>query len=171
MAMEPAHVGTYPRPAGRTGHSRWGNHRSRRGPACLSIQSFSELDVPAGCLVAMVFCRVVFRKTWLVAVVFTFFGTSTCLVGSSGDLSAQLLSGLVFSGAVACLLLYSGFLPGAVSFLVYNILVRMPLRLDASGWSARGAVFTLTIVSIVALYGFYTSLGGRPVFGGIYQGG
>jgi len=124
-----------------------------------------------GWMVATVFCRLVFRKTWLVAVVFTFFGTVTLLVGSSGDLSAQLLSGLAFSGAIAGLLLYSGFLPGAVSFFVYNILVRMPLRLDTTGWSARGAIFTLIIVAAIALYGFYTSLGGRPLFGRIDQEG
>ncbi len=120
-----------------------------------------------GWMVATVFCRLIFRKTWLVAVVFTFFGTVTLLVGNSGDLSAQLLSGLAFSGAIAGLVLYSGFLPAAVSFFVYNILLRMPLRLDASGWSIREAIFTLIIVAAIAFYGFYTSLGGRPLFGRI----
>jgi hypothetical protein len=124
-----------------------------------------------GWMVAMVFCRVIFRKTWLVALVFTFFGTTTVFVGSSGNLSAQILSGLVFSGTIAGLLLYFGFLPGAISFFVYNILVRMPLRLNITGWSARGAVFTLIIVAAIALYGFYNSLGGRPVFGRLDQEG
>jgi serine/threonine protein kinase len=124
-----------------------------------------------GWMVAMVFSYTVVRKTWLVAVVFTFFGTSTLLVGSSGDLSAQVLSGLVFSGVIAGLLLLLGFLPAAMSYFVYNILVRMPLRLDISGWSARASVLTLITVAAVALYGFYTSLGGRPVFGRIDQDG
>ncbi|MDH4272770.1 MAG: serine/threonine protein kinase, partial [Candidatus Aminicenantes bacterium] len=124
-----------------------------------------------GWMVAMVFCRLIFRKTWLVAVVFTFFGTVTYLVGSSGNLSDQILSGLVFSGAIAGILLYLGFLPAAISFFVYNILVRMPLRLDTAGWPTRGAIFTLIIVAAIALYGFYTSLGGRPVFGRIVQDG
>ncbi len=122
-----------------------------------------------GWMVATVFCRVVFRKTWLVAVVFTFFGTASQLVGSSGDLSAQILSGGIFSGVVAALLLGYGFLPAAISFFVYNILARMPLRLDIAGWSARASVLTLIIVATVALYGFYTSLGGRPIFGRIDQ--
>jgi hypothetical protein len=104
-----------------------------------------------------------------VAVVFTFFGTVNALVGSSGDLPAQLLSGCVFSGVIAGLLLYSGFLPAAISFFVYNILVRMPLRLDTTGWSARVSVLTLIIVAAATLYGFYTSLGGRPIFGRIEQ--
>jgi hypothetical protein len=124
-----------------------------------------------GWMIAMVFCRVLFRKTWLVAVVFTFFGTVTYLVGSSGNLSGQILFGLVFSGAIAGILLYLGFLPAAISFFILNILVRMPLGLNTAGWSARGAVFTLIIVAAIALYGFYTSLGGRPVFGRIDQGG
>lgn len=122
-----------------------------------------------GWMVATVFCRVVFRKTWLVAVVFTFFGTASQLVGSSGDLSAQILSGGIFSGVVAALLLGYGFLPAAISFFVYNILARMPLRLDIAGWSARASVLTLIIVATVALYGFYTSFGGRPIFGRIDQ--
>jgi hypothetical protein len=86
-------------------------------------------------------------------------------------LSAQVLSGLVFSGVIAGLLLLLGFLPAAMSYFVYNILVRMPLRLDISGWSARASVLTLITVAAVALYGFYTSLGGRPVFGRIDQDG
>jgi hypothetical protein len=118
-----------------------------------------------GWMVAMVFCRVLFRKTWLVALVFVFFGSVTLLVGNSGTLAAQVYSGLVFSAAIAALLLYAGFLPGAISFFVYNILLRMPLRIEDSGWTAKGASFTLIIVAAVALYGFYISLGGRPLFG------
>ncbi len=124
-----------------------------------------------GWMVAMVFCRIIFRKTWLVAVVFTFFGTVTLFVGSSGALPAQLLSGLAFSGVIAEILLYSGFLPGAVSFFVYNVLVRMPLQLDTPGWTARASVFTLLILAAVALYGFIIALGGRPAFGWIDQKG
>ena len=122
-----------------------------------------------GWMVAMVFCYTVFQKTWLVAVVFTFFGASTALVGSSGDLSAQILSGLVFSGVIGGLLLVSGFLPAAISFFVYNLLVRMPIRVDITSWSARSSAVTLIIVAAVAAYGFYTSLGGRPIFGKIDQ--
>jgi hypothetical protein len=120
-----------------------------------------------GWMFAMVFSYIVVRKTWLVAVVFAFFGTSNLLVGYSESLSAQILSGLVFSGLIGLLLLLLGFLPAAMSYFVYNILVRMPLRLDIPGWAASGSVLTLTIVLAVAVYGFYTSLGGRPVFGQI----
>jgi serine/threonine-protein kinase len=122
-----------------------------------------------GWMVATVFCRVVFRKTWLVAVVFTFFGTVNALVGSSGGLSTQILSGCIFSGVIAGLLLFLGFLPAAISFFIYSILVRMPLRLDIPGWSARASVLTLIVVAAVVLHGFYTSLGGRPICGRIDQ--
>ncbi len=122
-----------------------------------------------GWMVAMVFCYTVFRKTWLVAVVFVFFGAMSQLVGSSGDLSAQVLSGGIFSGVICVLLLGYGFLPAAISFFVYSILVRMPLRLGLPGWSARASVLTFIIIAAVAAYGFYTSLGGRPVFGRIDQ--
>jgi serine/threonine-protein kinase len=124
-----------------------------------------------GWMVAMVFCYTVFRKTWLVAVVFTFFGTVSQLVESSGGLSAQILSGGIYSGVIAGLLLGYGFLPAAISFFVYSILVRMPLRLGPPGWSARASVLTFIIIAAVAVYGFYTSLGGRPVFGRIDQDG
>ena len=122
-----------------------------------------------GWMVAMVFTYTVFKKTWLVAVVFVFFGTVSQQVGSSGTLMSQLLSGAVFSGACATLLLGYGFLPAMVSYFVYSILARMPLRLDLTGWSARASVLTLIIVAAVAVYGFYTSLGGRPIFGRIDQ--
>lgn len=122
-----------------------------------------------GWMVAMVFCYTIFRKTWLVAVVFVFFGAVSQQVGSSGDLSAQVLSGGIFSGAIAILLLGYGFLPAAISFLVFNVLARMPLRLGLPGWSARASVLTLIIIAAVAAYGFYTSLGGRPIFGRMDQ--
>jgi hypothetical protein len=122
-----------------------------------------------GWMVAMIFCYTVFRKTWLVAVVFVFFGAVSTMVGSSGGLLAQLLSGGIFSGIIAALLLRHGFLPAAVSFFVYSVMVRMPLRLGLPGWSARASVLTLIIIVAVAGYGFYTSLGGRPVFGRIDQ--
>jgi hypothetical protein len=117
-----------------------------------------------GWMVATVFSYTLVRKTWLVAVVFVFFGSVSQQVGSSGDLSAQVLSALIFSGIVAGLLLGYGFLPAAISFFVYSILVRMPLRLGLPGWSARASVLTLIIVAAIAIYGFYTSLGGRPIF-------
>jgi hypothetical protein len=122
-----------------------------------------------GWMVAMVFTYTVFRKTWLVAIVFVFFGAVSQLVGSSATLISQLLSGAVFSGVIAALLLGYGFLPATVAFFVYSILVRMPLRMDIPGWLARASVLTLIIVAAIALYGFYTSLGGRPIFGRIGQ--
>jgi hypothetical protein len=120
-------------------------------------------------MVAMVFTYNVFRKTWLVAIVFIFFGAVSQLVGSSATLIAQLLSGAVFSGVIAVLLLGYGFLPATVAFIVNSLLVRMPLRMDIPGWSARASVLTLIIVAAIASYGFYASLGGRPIFGRIGQ--
>jgi hypothetical protein len=118
-----------------------------------------------GWMVAMVFCRAVFKKTWLIAIVFSFFGTTTLLVGTSGDFSSQILSGLVFGTIINLILLFSGFFPAAVSFFVYNLLVRMPLRLDLAGSAGRGSTLTLILVIGLVFYGFWTSLGGRSIFG------
>ncbi|HUU36943.1 MAG TPA: hypothetical protein VMW46_01920 [Candidatus Desulfaltia sp.] len=49
--------------------------------------------------------------------------------------------------------------------------MKMPLRIDNAGWSARASALTLIIVVFVAVYGFYTCLRGRPVFGRIDQDG
>lgn len=43
---------------------------------------------------------------------------------------------------------------------------QLPITSDFSAWYASGTLFVLFTLVAVAIYGFYTSLGGQPMFKG-----
>ena len=50
--------------------------------------------------------------------------------------------------------------------LLGTLLVQMPLTADFSAWYAGSVIFALVSVAALAIYGFHTTLAGRPVFKG-----
>ncbi|MFH1176811.1 MAG: serine/threonine-protein kinase [Acidobacteriota bacterium] len=46
------------------------------------------------------------------------------------------------------------------------LFLRLPLPLDLSAWYAGASLLGVSLVLGIALFGFHTSLGGRPIFGG-----
>ena len=57
-----------------------------------------------------------------------------------------------------------GVLSGLVGYFVLQVLVRFPLTLDFSAWYAGQSILVLLVVAGLAVYGFYVSLAGRPIF-------
>jgi hypothetical protein len=49
--------------------------------------------------------------------------------------------------------------------IIYGILIAFPLTTEGSAWYAGISLAGILLMAALALYGFYTSLGGRPVFG------
>jgi hypothetical protein len=45
-------------------------------------------------------------------------------------------------------------------------MANFPLTTQGSAWYASISLTGILLMAAMALYGFYTSLGGRPVFGG-----
>lgn len=52
------------------------------------------------------------------------------------------------------------------NFMVFSVLQDFPLTTEGSAWYAGISLAGILLIAAMALYGFYTSLGGRPVFGG-----
>jgi eukaryotic-like serine/threonine-protein kinase len=52
----------------------------------------------------------------------------------------------------------------AFTQLTRNLLLSAPLTLDFSRWYAGRSMFVLVVLASLAVYGFHTSLGGRPAF-------
>jgi hypothetical protein len=50
--------------------------------------------------------------------------------------------------------------------LFYEVLQYFPLTSQGSAWYAGISLAGILLIAALALYGSYTSLGGRPVFGG-----
>ena len=58
----------------------------------------------------------------------------------------------------------SGLLAFATSFHVYRLLDQLPLALHAAGWYLGTVLLVLTFSAAPALWGFWTSRAGRPLF-------
>jgi hypothetical protein len=52
------------------------------------------------------------------------------------------------------------------NFVVYSVLNDFPLTTQGSAWYAGISLAGILLMAAMAFYGFHTSLGGRPVFGG-----
>jgi hypothetical protein len=58
-----------------------------------------------------------------------------------------------------------GLLPTAVSLYVCLLLMKLPMTLDPSAWYAGRSCAVLLLLAALAVVCFYTSLGGKPLFG------
>jgi hypothetical protein len=58
-----------------------------------------------------------------------------------------------------------GLLALVTNAVVFNIL-HFPLTTQWSAWYSGIGLAGILLIAALALYGFYTSLGGRPAFGG-----
>ena len=108
--------------------------------------------------------RLVVRKDWIAAAVIVAVGVGT-------NFGAQYLWLQFFYAGVVWLSIYLilrrfGLLTLVVGLVVQNVLIVFPLTTRLSVWYSGSVLTALLLVLIVSGYGFYTSLGGRPVFSG-----
>ena len=117
-----------------------------------------------GYIAAMTVPFIIFRKKWaVVALCVVWVAVNMCL-DASGSLQNQLLFGLIASLLMNSCMFRFGIFSTMTAFLTLNLLTRMPLNLEPQRWSGRAAGVTIIIVLAIALYGFYASLGRRPLF-------
>ena len=64
------------------------------------------------------------------------------------------------------LMIRFGLLALVANVVFYDVLQNFPLTTQGSAWYAGISLAGILLMAAMALYGFYTSLGGRPVFGG-----
>jgi hypothetical protein len=107
--------------------------------------------------------RTLLRKQWAAAVAWVLFTTlfsrfSLGPVGLAGD--------LIFGSLAAFVMIRFGLLALVANFMVAQILTRFPLTTHGSVWYAGISLTGILLMAAMAFYGFYTSLGGRPMFGG-----
>ena len=111
--------------------------------------------------------RALLRNEWVAAaawvLLFTiFFPLSPDLVG--------VLGALIFSSLAVFVMIRFGLLALVANFMVVSILQSCPLTSQISSWYAGISLSGILLMAAMAAYGFYTSLGGRPVFGrGVLQ--
>ena len=119
----------------------------------------------------IVIARLVLRVRWLAIVVTTLFLSAT----ATYDMSAAMPYALVFpltSGALLTLLaMRFGLLSLVVAWFTWRLLAAVPMTLQFSHWRAIPSNWTLAMLVGLALFGFYASRAGQPLFGSILAGG
>jgi hypothetical protein len=129
----------------------------------LSLSLGPVLLVPLAILFVLFLLRALLRKEWAAAVAFVLLFT---VLFSPGFDPVFLLTSLIFWVLAVFLLIRFGLLAFVVQGFFFNLLVQYPLTTHGSAWYAGISLAAILLMAAMALYGFYTSLGSRPVFGG-----
>ena len=116
----------------------------------------------ATCLVIFLF-RLVLRRTWLVFTAFLLIATTWTFL--TGPLPFVPLSILATSIAVITLTRF-GLLSLVAALWMGFVIQSFLITTNLSAWYASNGLFAVGFVLALALYAFYTSLGGQKVFSG-----
>jgi hypothetical protein len=115
-----------------------------------------------GFLFILVLLRALLRKEWAAAAILILI--AVVVVGTRDP--ALTVASAVWVGWVVFLLTRFGLLAGIANRVLYGILVAFPLTTDGRSWYAGISLTGILLMAALTFYGFYTSLGGRPMFGG-----
>jgi hypothetical protein len=74
--------------------------------------------------------------------------------------------GLILNSLSVFLLIRLGLLALVASVVFGFCFLNLPLTTQGSAWYAGITLTAILLMAAMAFYGFYTSLGGRPLFGG-----
>jgi serine/threonine-protein kinase len=120
----------------------------------------------AGLFVLFLF-RVLLRKEWAAVLASALLFTVLFSAALSELAPVLLVSRVITNTLTVLLLIRFGFLAVVASQVFNGVLSSFPLTTDGSAWYAGISLVGILLMAAMALYGFYTSLGGRPVFGGV----
>ena len=82
----------------------------------------------------------------------------------TGSLPAYVIGQLLIIGVVFLVLFRAGLLAFASMFTLSSLIDELPLTLHPSGWYLGAVLFSLACIVAPALWGFWTSQAGRPLF-------
>jgi serine/threonine-protein kinase len=129
----------------------------------LSLKLGPVLFIPLAILFVLFLLRALLRKEWAAAVAFVLLFTAAFAADFA---PVVLVVSLIVWVLAVFLLIRFGLLAFVVQGFFENLLESYPLTTQGSAWYAGISLTAILLMAAIALYGFYTSLGGRPVFGG-----
>ncbi len=125
------------------------------------------LFIPLAILFVLFLLRALLRKELAAAVAFVLLFTVFEALGAGRQFVLfNLVAGLIFWGLSAFVLIRFGLLAFVVSGFFTGLLSNFPLTTQWSAWYAGISLAGILLIAAITSYAFYTSLGGRPVFGG-----
>jgi hypothetical protein len=108
--------------------------------------------------------RVLLRKDWAAAIAFVLLGTVANAAAGQPSPAAVVFSLILFSLFVFLMMRF-GLLTLVTNFVVWSILTNFPLATHGSAWYAGISLAGILLMAAIVFYAFYTSLGGRALFG------
>ena len=116
---------------------------------------------------AMVLLKMMVRREWLaslvaIAVAMTFLTNG---LGQGSALAINFVAGLLMVTIIVVTIQRLGLVAITVAFFVIYIMANAVVSLDTSRWFFAASLVQLAIPACLALYGFYASRGGEPLFG------
>jgi hypothetical protein len=123
-----------------------------------------ELFLALAFLFLLFLFRALLRKEWAATVAWILFLTVFFSVGSD-SVPIAMVKNLILNVVTVFLLRRLGLLWLVVSFVFVNLFDEFPLTTQMSTWYSGLSLAGIVLMAAIALYGFYTSLSGRPVFG------
>lgn len=108
--------------------------------------------------------RLLVKRDWLAAIIVAFLGAATNAGGEYPALT-YLYLGIIWL-SILLMLRRFGMLTLVVGLVVQNVLLVFPTTSHLSRWYATAGLTAILVTLSVACYGFYASLGGKPLFSG-----
>jgi serine/threonine protein kinase/MFS family permease len=115
-------------------------------------------------LFVLLLLRIVLRKDWAAIGVCALF-VAIFSIDQSGNLPIQFISGGLATAIILFVLVRFGLLALTACFLFLFLLQQYPISSDFSVWYIEATIFALGLAVCLAIYGFYISLAGQPLFG------
>jgi serine/threonine-protein kinase len=114
-------------------------------------------------LMTILLFRLLLRNAWLAVGAFVLFWTLTNSLGNPLGIGSVVLAlYLLLQGVLQTRFGLVAFLAGIYS---YRLLINLPVTSNLGAWYAGGGLVAVTVVLGLALFGFWTALGGRALFG------
>jgi hypothetical protein len=107
--------------------------------------------------------RAVLRNQWLAGAGFVVIYTVIQSLRSDYP-RVELPFLVVVYGIAAIVVVRFGLVALAAGIFVVDLLANLPATANFSAWYASGPIFALVVVAALAVWGFHTSLAGRPIF-------
>jgi serine/threonine-protein kinase len=133
----------------------------------LILNSIDVIMNSVGFLTVLVILWRLTRSKTAAIIVLGFLGISIHLIGE--NLPVEFASQLVRSVLVIICLTRFGLLSLAFALWSFDTLLYSPVTWDISRWYAGRGAAAMLVVLALALYGFRTSLGGRPMLGPAFE--
>ena len=109
--------------------------------------------------------RVLLRSEWAAVVLLVLILTAGDALGSDSPLLIGIVNAVAY-GATVFVLARFGLLAVVVGFVSASMLSWFPITTDLSAWYSGIGLAGVLLLLGLTVYGFHTSLGGQPLFGG-----